>query len=130
MSATQLLHYLSSSLWTLFYRLFYFVMAYYLIAIPLLLTKKLLFNRGFTDKEQRLKTKKLMVLLGSGGHTTEMLMMLKTLNVSKYGKVVFVVASSDSWSITKASDFMRNQFKHKIDLKSVLEGRESREKVP
>jgi len=130
MSATQLLHYLSSLLWTLFYRLFYFVMAYYLIAIPLLLTKKLLFNRGFIDKEQRLKTKKLMVLLGSGGHTTEMLMMLKTLNVSKYGKVVFVVASSDSWSITKASDFMLNQFKYKIDLKAVLEGSESREKVP
>ena len=122
MSATLLIHWFSSLLWTLFSRLFYFAMAYYLLAIPLLFTKRWFFNRKITDKQQKLKTKKLMVLFGSGGHTTEMLMMLKTLNVSKYDQVVFVVASSDSWSITKASDFMLNQFKHKIDLKAVLDG--------
>lgn len=57
-----------------------------------------------------------MILLGSGGHTTEMLMMLKTLNVKRYDQVVFVVASSDNWSLTKARDFMSSQFKHRVNI--------------
>jgi hypothetical protein len=52
-----------------------------------------------------LKDKSLMVVIGSGGHTTEMLMMLETLNVTRYGTVYFVLGHSDSWSPIKIKDF-------------------------
>ena len=42
-----------------------------------------------------LETKSLMIVLGSGGHTTEMLHMLSTLHVEKYGRVTFVMGHSD-----------------------------------
>jgi hypothetical protein len=38
-----------------------------------------------------------------GGHTTEMLMMMETLNISLYRRVDFVVA--DTWSTTKIQNY-------------------------
>ncbi len=46
-----------------------------------------------------------MVVFGSGGHTTEMLLMLKNLNFLKYGSVTFVIGHSDTFSEGKIRDF-------------------------
>ena len=69
--------------------------AYYLLIIAyhvLLLAMNTLSSQ---TKRDILKRKTLMVVFGSGGHTTEMLMMLEKLDVTKYGRVVFVLGHSD-----------------------------------
>ena len=43
-----------------------------------------------------------LVVLGSGGHTTEMLRLLGGLDASRYGPVTLVVAASDTTSAAKA----------------------------
>lgn len=45
-----------------------------------------------------------MLVFGSGGHTTELLLMLESLNVFEYGHVHLIVAQTDSWSMTKITD--------------------------
>ena len=60
------------------------------------------------------KDKSLLVIFGSGGHTTEMLLMLQTLDPNKYGRVHFVIGHSDTWSLTKINDFFKTQAKFKI----------------
>ena len=57
-----------------------------------------------------------MIVFGSGGHTSEMLMMLEQLKTEKYGRVYFVIAMSDTWSIRKITDYFKNHVKHKRDL--------------
>ncbi|CCI42376.1 unnamed protein product [Albugo candida] len=42
-----------------------------------------------------------MIVLGSGGHTTEMLQLIRKLDTEIYSPITFVVASSDSTSIEK-----------------------------
>ena len=50
----------------------------------------------------KLKEKSILVIFGSGGHTTEMLLMLQNTNIfEKYGHVHFVFGHSDSWSLQK-----------------------------
>ena len=50
-----------------------------------------------------------MVIFGSGGHTTEMLMMIASSKdqsiFDKYNHTYFVIGASDSWSYTKIKDF-------------------------
>ena len=55
--------------------LFKIVFYYYMVAIPFLLYKKMT-NLPPRDRHSNLKKKKLMIVFGSGGHTTEMLLML------------------------------------------------------
>ncbi|MCO5549560.1 hypothetical protein L7F22_003032 [Adiantum nelumboides] len=45
---------------------------------------------------------KVAVFLGSGGHTTEMLQLLSTLSVKRYSPRVYIVASGDQFSQSKA----------------------------
>jgi beta-1,4-N-acetylglucosaminyltransferase len=59
-----------------------------------------------------------MVCFGSGGHTSEMLMMLSKIDTRKYKKVYFVIANTDTWSLTKITDYLKNHAKNKIDLSS------------
>lgn len=86
--------------------LMYGLLYYYLAAIAYnVLTRVLSSMRP----AQTLKDKKLMVVFGSGGHTTEMLLMLTKANLfqfEKYGRVQFVIGHSDTWSLTKIKDFM------------------------
>jgi len=56
-----------------------------------------------------------MLIFGSGGHTTEMLLMLESLDVSKYRHVFIVIAETDTWSMTKISDHFANKMRHKVD---------------
>ena len=54
-----------------------------------------------------LRESHIMVVFGSGGHTTEMLLLLKNFNFMKYGAVTFVIGHSDSFSEDKIKDFYR-----------------------
>lgn len=47
----------------------------------------------------------LMVILGSGGHTAEMLSILRNLDTSKYGHRTYVVSSGDDFSVKLALGF-------------------------
>ena len=47
-----------------------------------------------------------LVVLGSGGHTTEMLRLLGGLDASRYGPVTLVVAASDTTSAAKAAGML------------------------
>jgi beta-1,4-N-acetylglucosaminyltransferase len=47
---------------------------------------------------KRIKPVKTVIVLGSGGHTTEMLDMIKNLSPSNYSPLIFVVASTDDTS--------------------------------
>ena len=51
-----------------------------------------------------------MIVFGSGGHTTEMLLMLDKFSVDSYKVVHFVIAHSDTWSATKIQDYFRTKF--------------------
>ena len=55
-----------------------------------------------------LKSKSIMIIFGSGGHTTEMLLMLNKTNIfDKYGHIYFVIGHSDTWSPQKIRDFYK-----------------------
>lgn len=66
--------------------------------------------------------KKVMIVFGSGGHTTEMLMMIKSMEFKTYVEVFFVIGHSDTWSLTKIQDFFlknRNLNIEKGDIKNL-----------
>lgn len=49
----------------------------------------------------------LMIVLGSGGHTAEMLYMLQNYDFGKYKKVYFVLGDNDTMSVNKTKLFMQ-----------------------
>ena len=57
----------------------------------------------------KLKQKNLMIVFGSGGHTTEMLLILGKTNIfEKYGEIHFVIGHSDDWSLRKVTDYYKS----------------------
>lgn len=68
-------------------------------AIPILFVVAvfLLVRRGRTHQTTRRRVKT-MVVLGSGGHTAEILSLLGVLNLEHYSPLFFVVAATDSIS--------------------------------
>ena len=50
-------------------------------------------------------TMKTLVVLGSGGHTTEMLNLVKNLDISRYTPLIYVVATTDTTSIERVAAF-------------------------
>ena len=67
-------------------------------------------NRGPTKSRPQTATGHLMVVLGSGGHTAEMLNILSSLPRlrEKYSRRTYVVSSGDGFSALKAAEFERN----------------------
>jgi hypothetical protein len=61
-----------------------------------------LLSKGKTTSKRPLKT---LVVLGSGGHTTEMLHLIKTLNPDHYYPVVLVVATTDTTSLRRVQAY-------------------------
>ena len=50
-----------------------------------------------------------MIIFGSGGHTTEMLLILGNTNIfEKYGEIHFVIGHSDTWSLRKVTDYYKS----------------------
>ncbi len=62
-------------------------------------------RRYMLEERDGLAAKKLMIVFGSGGHTTEMLLMLKTIKFESYRSVTFIIGHSDTWSLQKVTDF-------------------------
>ena len=56
-----------------------------------------------------------MVVLGSGGHTTEMMRLLGELDSARYGPVCYVVADSDTTSIPRLAEYVRD-YEEKINF--------------
>lgn len=57
------------------------------------------------SRRNNAETAHLMILLGSGGHTAEMLSLLSSLNPLRYNSRIYVIGSGDTFSETKAVDF-------------------------
>ena len=57
---------------------------------------------GSTSVKSPLKT---LVVLGSGGHTTEMLDLIKNLKPDRYGPIVLVVANTDTTSLQRVQAY-------------------------
>ena len=60
-------------------------------------------TRGAEARDERVAT---LIVLGSGGHTTEMLRLIGGLDGARYGPVTLVVAATDDRSRTKAEGWM------------------------
>jgi hypothetical protein len=54
-------------------------------------------------RSRRKSTANILIVLGSGGHTAEMLRLLQHLDFAKYTRRVYIVSSGDSLSHTKAA---------------------------
>jgi beta-1,4-N-acetylglucosaminyltransferase len=59
-----------------------------------------------TPPKQRSKPIKTLVVLGSGGHTTEMLHLLQHLNPEYYTPLVYIVATTDTTSVQRVQAFV------------------------
>jgi beta-1,4-N-acetylglucosaminyltransferase len=55
---------------------------------------------------------KTLVVLGSGGHTTEMLHLIKNLNSKKYAALTYIIAKTDSTSLRRVEAFGGRQPDH------------------
>ncbi len=66
---------------------------------------RIFISKTYRDKNDK-KAAKTMVFLGSGGHTTEMIRLLQELNPDRYSPVIYVVADSDSTSISRLREFI------------------------
>ena len=73
---------------------------------------------------QQLKDKSLMVVFGSGGHTTEMLHMLSELKPERYRNVVFIVGHTDTWSLTKLESFLTTTQLKQVTIERLFRARE------
>jgi beta-1,4-N-acetylglucosaminyltransferase len=60
-------------------------------------------------KRRKQEAAHLLIVLGSGGHTAEMLAILKTINLNDYAKRTYVVSSGDHFSASKAADFEQDR---------------------
>ncbi len=63
-----------------------YIAYYYLAIFSIFILRKLLFSNA---------SKSLMIILGSGGHTGEMLLMIKKLDFNKFSEVYFLTSSGD-----------------------------------
>ena len=66
-------------------------------------------NTNETGNVIALSQKSIVVVFGSGGHTTEMLMMLGSDGkvFDKYRHLYFVMGASDGWSLNKIKDYVK-----------------------
>jgi hypothetical protein len=63
------------------------------------------------NKVRARKRDALMVILGSGGHTGEMLFMMLKYDFSKFKKIYCIIADNDSLSLNTMKNFIQ---KHKV----------------
>jgi beta-1,4-N-acetylglucosaminyltransferase len=95
--------------------LFKLILIYYLILFPLKLFRRL-YNS---------KSKSIMIVLGSGGHTAEILTMLKKLDFNKFSKIFFVHPHNDVNSVKKLQEQFNLQiFQDKIQILSLYRSRQ------
>ena len=59
---------------------------------------------------------RLLVVLGSGGHTTEMINIVKNLDEKKYGPKTYLYSSTDDMSKKKAESIFSNEDDVRISI--------------
>ncbi|XP_065161974.1 UDP-N-acetylglucosamine transferase subunit ALG14 homolog [Atheta coriaria] len=72
---------------------------------------------------KRMKPAKTLICIGSGGHTTEMLTLMESLDFSNYTSRHYIMASSDSTSISKVNTFESHINKGKYSIKRIPRSR-------
>ncbi|XP_014299507.1 UDP-N-acetylglucosamine transferase subunit ALG14 homolog [Microplitis demolitor] len=85
------------------------IIIFYYIIIPLIIGLiarfiYLICNRGAVMKNN-IQCAKTMIVLGSGGHTTEMFKILNNLDVNKYKPRIYVLGHTDKMSESKINEF-------------------------
>jgi len=73
-------------------------------------------NKWISKTKRPLKEKSIMIVFGSGGHTTEMLLMLEKINIEAYFKVHLIIAKTDTWSLTKITEHFKTKMKNPISI--------------
>lgn len=88
-----------------------FIVLVSLIVIRILYV--LLQTRNRTVKKRSSEDKvKTVIVIGSGGHTSEMLYLVRSLNLNRYSPRLYLMASSDTWSEQRVHEFEhRSKFK-------------------
>jgi beta-1,4-N-acetylglucosaminyltransferase len=62
-----------------------------------------------TQRRPRLDAIQTVVVLGSGGHTTEMLHLIKNLDPTRYTPLIYIVATTDTTSIKRVDAFQEGR---------------------
>jgi beta-1,4-N-acetylglucosaminyltransferase len=79
-----------------------------LISVLLLFLRIIFVLRSIRTKNhppRRADPMKTLVVLGSGGHTTEMLHLLKNLDPKKYAPLIYIIAKTDTTSLHRVGAF-------------------------
>lgn len=91
---------------------FYLVIFLGLSTGVILCILRILFVAFFTIKGWRKIIKrssqtkvKTIIVIGSGGHTSEMMYLVESLNVARYSPRLYIMASSDTWSYQRVLEF-------------------------
>ena len=73
-------------------------------------------NANETNRAVALREKRVVVVFGSGGHTTEMLMMLQNSPIfDRYNQLIFLIGHSDSWSLQKIKSYFQTNGGYDLD---------------
>jgi beta-1,4-N-acetylglucosaminyltransferase len=83
-----------------------------LLLLALRYIRKYIFNK-----------KSIMIILGSGGHTGELLIMLSKLNLRKFEKVYFVSSHNDTSSENKAKEVLEVDNQNKFEFLKIYRSR-------
>ena len=83
-----------------------------IIARLILVLPKRVLCKSFKGKSSKhsganRKAYRTMVVLGSGGHTSEMLSLLRNLNIKKYSPMIFVASNTDKFSEKRLHSWQR-----------------------
>jgi Oligosaccharide biosynthesis protein Alg14 like. len=87
-------------IWAILEAIFLALLGYYTVRAP-----AVFFTR--TMKKTKTEPKTMMLIFGSGGHTTELLMTFKDYDFKKWKNVIFVKAETDTTSENKIRDYMK-----------------------
>lgn len=80
--------------------LFYVLAGYYLVRASYVLL-------GSALKKDKAQKKSMMLIFGSGGHTTELLMTFKNFDFNQWKNIYFVKAETDTTSENKIRDYVK-----------------------
>jgi len=88
---------------------------FFVLACMLVLARAcyLIFIKSNKPREKSCPTKT-MIILGSGGHTAEMLRIVKHLNIKNYSPRVYIYAQTDKLSVEKVKDLEGGNKDYKI----------------
>ncbi|XP_043268481.1 UDP-N-acetylglucosamine transferase subunit ALG14 homolog [Venturia canescens] len=89
----------------------FWTIIYAIVLSVVLLLGRILYvvqNKNGEKKKGNSKYVKTLVILGSGGHTTEILEIVKNLNFERYRPRIYVYASSDNISSSKINELETN----------------------